>query len=58
MLTFLGSFAAIALLVLGVCYLDGDFHEGGLFAEMAKRVARVKLPKPAQTASRVAQNPS
>lgn len=58
MLTYLGSSAAIAALALGVFYLDGDFHEGGLFTEMAKRVARVKLSEPAQPASRVAQNPS
>lgn len=42
MLLYFGSIAAIAALVLGVCFLDGDFNEGGLFAQLAKQ-ARVKL---------------
>jgi hypothetical protein len=41
MLLYFGSIAALAALVLGVCLLDGDFSEGGLFAEMAKQ-ARAK----------------
>ena len=42
MFLYFGSIAAIAALVLGVCFLDGDFNEGGLFAELAKQ-ARAKL---------------
>jgi len=30
----------LALLVLGLCYLEGDFAEGGLFATLLKRLAR------------------
>lgn len=41
MFTYLGLTGAIALLVLAVCALDGDFSEGGLFAELAKRLARL-----------------
>ena len=41
MFTYLGLTGVIALLVLAVCLLDGDFSEGGLFAELAKRLARL-----------------
>jgi hypothetical protein len=58
MLTYLGSFAAVTALVLGVCFLDGDFNEGGLFAEMAKRVTGPKLRRTAPIPARVVQNPS
>ena len=58
MLTYLGTFAAVTALVLGVCFLDGDFSEGGLFAEMVKRVTRPKLRRTAPIPARIVQNPS
>jgi len=58
MFVYFGSIAAMAALVLGVCFLDGDFNEGGLFAEMAKQ-ARVKLiGNPASNAIRGLANPT
>lgn len=42
MFLYLGSIAAITVIVLAVCILDGDFNEGGLFAELGKRITRVK----------------
>jgi hypothetical protein len=41
MFTCLGFIGAVALLALAVCALDGDFSKGGLFAELAKRLARL-----------------
>jgi hypothetical protein len=41
MLGYLCFTGAIALLVLAVCVLDGDFSEGGLFVDLAKRLARL-----------------
>jgi len=40
MFTYLILIGTLALLVLVVCYLDGDFAEGGLFATLLKRLAR------------------
>ncbi len=42
MFLYLGSIAAISAIVLAVSILDGDFGEGGLFAELGKRMARAK----------------
>jgi hypothetical protein len=42
MLVYIATIAASMLLMLGVCVVDGDFSEGGLFADLVDRVKRTK----------------